>query len=557
MLKQLLIRNFAIIDQLELQFGGGLTVFTGETGAGKSILVDALGLALGDRADTSIIRPGSQQTEITAIFDIRNNSRACSLLEQLAITDQDDEIIIRRVIGSDGRSRAFVNDRPVAAQLLRGLGELLVDIHSQHDHQSLARREIQRELLDDYGDHAAESAAVLQAYGAWHDARTRLLELQQADNREAAVSLLRYQVAELEVILPVPGEYAEIDGEHRRLANGARLLETAQRVYSRLREDDQSLYSVLNTLQSELRELEQFDARLNNINRIIDDAGIQISEASAELRRYINSLDINPESLQKVEKRLADYHDIARKHHIPPQQLADHLELLRSRLSDYEHNYQLIDDLQKQQAGALEQYREAAVRLNQCRARTAKKLQKEIARQLHSLGMPDGEFVINVEANDTDEPRPWGFDQVEFLVNMNPGQALQPLRKVASGGELSRISLAIKVIASSDRGVPCLIFDEVDASIGGRIAEIVGKLLHDLAGQYQVLCVTHLAQVASQGNNHLLVKKSAARNSTRTRILKLTNQERIEEIARMLGGLRITEQTRKHAQEMLQISGKK
>lgn len=557
MLKQLLIRNYAIIDQLELQFSGGLTVFTGETGAGKSILVDALGLALGDRADTSIIRPDSLQTEITAIFDIRNNSSIRGLLEQQAITDQDDEIIIRRVIGSDGRSRAFVNDRPVAAQLLRLLGELLVDIHSQHDHQSLARREIQRELLDDYGGLATETAAVLDAYGEWHATRARLLELQQADNREAAVSLLRYQVAELDAMQPVPGEYEEIDGEHRRLANGARLLETAQRVYSRFREDDQSLYSELYTLQSELRELEQFDIRLNNINRIIDDAGIQIGEASDELRHYIDSLDINPDSLHEVEKRLADYHDIARKHQIHPQQLADHLVLLRSQLNAYEHNHQQIEYLQKKQAGALEQYREAAGRLNQSRGRCAKKLQKEITRQLHSLGMPDGDFVIKVESTNADEPRPWGIDQVEFLVNMNPGQALQPLRKVASGGELSRISLAIKVIASSDRGVPCLIFDEVDAGIGGGVAEIVGKLLYGLAGQYQVLCVTHLAQVASQGDNHMLVKKSAASNSTRTQILKLTNKQRIEEIARMLGGLKITEQTRKHAQEMLKLSGKK
>jgi DNA repair protein RecN (Recombination protein N) len=556
-LKRLHIRNFAIIDQLDLQFSGGLTVFTGETGAGKSILVDAMGLALGDRADASVIRPGSQQAEITAVFDIRDNSGTQSLLEQQALEDQEDEIIIRRVIAGDGRSRAFVNDRPVAAQLLRGLGELLVDIHSQHDHQSLGRREIQRELLDDYGGHGAASATVLRAYNDWIDARTRLQELEQADDRDATISLLRYQVAELETLRPVPGEYEAIDNEHRRLANSARLLDTAHRAYNRLHDDEQSINSELNSLQSELRDLEQFDPRLVDINRIMDEAGIHISEAANELRRYTDSLDIDPGSLQEVEKRLADYHAMARKHQVQPQQLADQLETLQERLNAHENNQQLIEDLQIKLAAAMQGYREAAVRLSQDRTRTAKKLQQQITRQLHSLGMPDGEFVINLESNDSEEPRPWGIDQVDYLVNMNPGQSLQPLRKVASGGELSRISLAIKVIASSDRGVPCLIFDEVDAGIGGGVAEIVGNLLHGLARQNQVLCVTHLAQVASQGDNHLQVKKSTDRSSTRTQILELTNKERIEEIARMLGGLTITEQTRKHAKEMLKISGKK
>lgn len=557
MLRQLLIRNFAIIDQLELQFSAGLTVFTGETGAGKSILVDALGLALGNRADTSIIRPGNQQTEITAVFDIGDNSRIRSLLEEQALADQEREVIIRRVIGSDGRTRAYINDRPVALQLLRTLGESLVDIHSQHDHQSLARREIQRELLDDYGGHTMESNAVLQAYNDWHDASTQLRELERADNREETVSLLRYQVTELEALRPVPGEYEDIDNEHRRLANAARLVETAQRAYSQLYDDDQSINNVMNYLVSELRELEQFDTRMADINRIMDEAGIQISEAVNELRRYIDSLDGDPDALQEVEKRLTDYHAIARKHQVQPQQLTDHLEVLRARLHAYENNQQLIGDLQKRLAAALKQYREAAAGLNQRRTRSAKKLQKEITRQIRNLGMPDGEFLIALESSETEEPRPWGTEQVEFMVNMNPGQALQPLRKVASGGELSRISLAIKVIASSDRGVPCLIFDEVDAGIGGGIAEIVGKLLHGLAGKYQVLSVTHLAQVAAQGDNHLLVKKSADRNSTTTQIKELTDQERIEEIARMQGGLTITEQTRKHAREMLRISGKK
>ena len=556
MLKQLQIRNFAIIDQLELQFRAGLTVFTGETGAGKSILVDALGLTLGDRADVSVIRPGSRQTEISAIFDITNNKVTRNLLEEQAIGDQEEEIIIRRVIGNDGRSRAFVNDRPVAVQMLRTLGEQLVDIHSQHDHQSLTRRDVQRELLDNYGGHDAESTAIMDACNEWRDASTQLRELEEEGSRDAAISLLRYQVAELEAMQPVPGEYQDIDDEHKRLANAARLLETAQKAYNHFREDDRSLYNILNSLQSELQDLEQFDDRLVNINRIIDDAGIQISEASNELRHYIDNLDIDPGKLQEVEKRLSDYHGIARKHNVPPQQLADHLEALRFRLNNYENNQQLVEDLRKKQDRAMEQYRKAAARLSQHRKQTAKKMQKQITQQLQSLGMPDGRFEISLETTDMDEPKPWGIDQVEFLVNMNPGQALLPLRKVASGGELSRVSLAIKVIASSDSGIPCLVFDEVDAGIGGGVAEIVGKLLHGLAGRYQVLCVTHLPQVASQGDNHMQVKKSSTGNSTRTRILELSNNERVEEIARMMGGIKITDQTRKHAREMLKISDK-
>lgn len=556
MLKQLLISDYAIIDQLDLQFGPGLTVFTGETGAGKSILVDALGLALGDRADASVIRPDSRQAEVCAIFDIHNCTGIGSLLEEQALADQEDEIIIRRIIARDGRSRAFVNDRPVAAQLLRALGELLVDIHSQHDHQSLTRREIQRELLDEYGGHAAQTDAVVQAYQDWDEASRRLRQLQQADDREAALALLRYQVAELDALRPETGEYEQIDNDHRRLANVARLLETTQGVYGRLHEDDASIQTALDNLQSELRELEQYDARVAGINAVLDEAIIHISEASAELRRYTESLDIDPGALQEVEKRLADYHATARKHHVQPQQLAEHLQGLHKRLDEFENNRLLVEDLQKQQARSLQQYREAAGLLHLRREKSAAKLQKDITRQMQHLGMPGGTFEIRLEYDDAGAPRPWGLDQVEYLVNMNPGQALQPLRKVASGGELSRISLAIKVSANSDRGIPCLIFDEVDAGIGGAVAEIVGKLLHGLAPCYQVLCVTHLPQVACQGDNHMLVKKSAVRNSTRTQIQELKDSDRVDEIARMLGGVKITEQTRKHAREMLKLSSK-
>ena len=534
-----------------------MTVFTGETGAGKSILVDALGLILGDRAEVSVIRPGSRQAEITGIFDIAKNLQVRVLLDDQAIDFEEDELIIRRVIGADSRSRAYINNCPVAAQLLRVLGESLVDIHSQHDHQSLTRLNVQRELLDEYGGYKGELAAVLESFSEWREASSRLSELENAGSRDAAISLLRYQVEELDAVQPVPDEYENIDDEQKRLANASRLLETTQKAYGHLREDDHSIYDILNSLLSELRDLESFDERLGNINRIIDDAGIQINEAGNELRAYIENININPERLQELENRLSTLHDTARKHQVHPQQLVEHLEVLRRRLNEYENNQQLIEDLREKQARALKLYRDNAEALHQCRNKSAKKMQKEITRQLHSLGMPDGKLVIALESRQDEDPRPSGFDQVEFLVNINPGQALQPLRKVASGGELSRISLAIKVVARSEVSIPCLVFDEVDAGIGGGVAEIVGKLLHELADRYQVLCVTHLPQVASQGDNHLVVKKSANKAATKTQIQELNSKERIEEIARMMGGVRITEQTRKHAQEMLTISGNK
>ena len=557
MLKQLLVSNYAIFDKLELQFSNGMTVFTGETGAGKSILVDALGLVLGDRAEVSAIRPGSSKSEICGIFDIGENPQAKLLLEEQAIETEQDEIIIRRVIGIDGRSRAFINDSPVAVQLIKAIGDCLVDIHSQHDHQSLTRLNIQRELLDEYGAYKSELDAVHESFSKWQEISSRLSGLINSGSGNDAVSLLRYQVEELESVNPIPGEYDNLDDEHRRMANVSRLMETAQKAYGLLRDNEQSLHDQLNTLLSELRELEHIDVRIGNINQIIDDAGILINEAGKELRSYIENLEISPERLQDLETRLSILHDTARKHHIHPGQLTDHLEALRNQLSEYETNQQLLDDLTRKQSETMKQYRDCAIALHRCRVKSAKKMEKEITRQIQSLGMPEGSFSIRIESTPDDVPRPGGNDQVEFMVNINPGQTTQPLRKIASGGELSRIGLAIKVIARSEKSVPCLVFDEVDAGIGGGIAEIVGKLLQGLAGHYQVLCVTHLPQVASQGDNHLLVNKTTNGSVTSTEIRELDRGERIEEIARMMGGIKITEQTRRHAREMLEISGKK
>lgn len=554
MLKLLNIRNFAIIDALELQFGEGLTVFTGETGAGKSIMIDALGLILGDRADMSFIRTGCEQAEITAVFDIAQHRAALDLMAAQAIQNEDNELFIRRVISKDGRSRAFINSNPVTAQLLRELGEQLVDIHGQHAHQSLTKAEAQRQMLDNFGDFGEELRQVDDTCQTWLDTSQRIATLTSQNVQEAATELLRYQVDELDALQPETGEYEGLDEEQRRLANGQRLLDTANRALNGLRDEEYSIYSRIMSLLLELRELEQFDESLAKINPIIDEAGIQIAEASDELRAYLERLDIDPDRLQQVEKRLSVLHETARKHHIQPQQLDQRLEELRTRLRDFDDNQELLDELKQQQLEALARYGVAAEKLHAKRKKTAAKMQKGISGQIRALGMPEGKIAILVEKDDGQTPRPHGKDKIEFQVSMNPGQALQALRKVASGGELSRLSLAIQVIASSGKGMSSLVFDEVDAGIGGAVAEMVGKLLCKLARRRQVLCVTHLPQVASQGDHHFQVSKSSNKTMTQTHIQTLSEEERIEEIARMLGGVKITEQTRKHADEMLGIS---
>lgn len=554
MLKQLCIRGFAVVDELDLEFKPGMTVLTGETGAGKSILIDALGLILGDRADSTVIREGAERTEISAIFDIENNTNITTMLDVQAIQMEGNELLIRRLIGRDGRSRAFINNSPTTAQTLRDIGEYLIDIHGQHAHQSLNKRDVQRNLLDDFGNYSKQLTAVATAYVNWYDATTRLQVLTDHDNQDATLSLLRYQVQELENLQPVEGEYDELDEEHRRLSNANRLLETVQQASATLGDDEYSVYNRLNTVIADLQACHQFDESLTGISKLLDNASIQLSEASIEVRSYLDRLVYDPERLQVVEKRLSDLHDMARKHTIQTQQLSTLLSNLQQQLDDIENSQQLISELEQLKSLAREQYDETAVKLHQYRTRAAAKMSDAITHKLKALGMVEGQFRVSVNNDNNSDPKPNGSDQIEFLVNTNPGQAMQALRKIASGGELSRISLAIQVINSNDKGIPTLVFDEVDAGIGGGIAEIVGKLLHELSRQRQVFCVTHLAQVASQGDQHLQVEKNIRNNTTKTRVNELNADARIEEIARMLGGLTITAQSRNHAREILKYS---
>jgi DNA repair protein RecN (Recombination protein N) len=551
LLKHLHIRDFAVIEELEIQFDTGMTVFTGETGAGKSIIVDALGLVLGDRADSSIIRSQCDSTEITAIFEVNNNQSVCEILDEQGI-NQDDELMLRRVINKDGRSRAYVNGSSVPVQILRDLGEHMVDIHGQHAHQSLLKRDVQRQLLDDFGQYQTILEQVRSFWNDWSAANSELSRISGHDqDRDARLALLQYQVQELEALNPDTMEIKELEEEHTRLANASKLLETCQQLLNQLTEDDQSVINQLNHSAHELHSLLRFDQSLNSVSGLLENANIQINEAASELRHYLDNLELDPARLKTVEERITALHDTARKHKVKPEELAAHLETLKSELKNLEDSELHLSSLEKKRDHALQSYRKVALELHAQRKKSAAKLGKGIEAKLKELGMPGGRFEIDVQNLEKDIPQREGIDRIEYLVSVNPGQPLQPLNKVASGGELSRISLAIQVIGSKDKGLPTLIFDEVDSGIGGGVAEIVGNLLHSLANNRQVFCVTHLPQVASQGDHHLQVNKSTLAQTTLTQVITLDKDERVEEIARMLGGLKITEQTRAHAREML------
>ena len=553
MLRHLHLRNFAVVEELELEFGPGLSVFTGETGAGKSILIEALGFLLGDRADATLIRAGAERMEASATFASQDVPELLPLLELQELDSGAGELLIRRVIGQDGRSKAFINGSPVAQQFLREVGELFVDIHGQHAHQSLQKSSAQRDLLDDFGGHEKELAAVQDAWRRWSDAARHLADLNGGGkDREAELTLLRYQVDELRDLKPEPGEAERLEAEYRRLANSARLQEVLQTVLASLYETEHSSYTRLGNATRDIADLQRFDPSLAGLRELLDTAAIQISEAVDGLRQYLDRLELDPGQLRAVEQRLDELHDAARKHRIPVTELHAQREQLEQRLADLEQGEESVALLTARRDAALKDYVLAAGILHTHRNSAAATLTGKVQKQIRELGMPGAEFRIEVTNDPEGAPAPRGGDEVQFLVSANPGQPPRPLNKVASGGELSRISLGIQVSGSGERGIATLIFDEVDAGIGGAVAELVGRLLRKLARGRQVLCVTHLPQVACQGEHHFQVEKSTARRNTRTEVRLLDKKGRVEEIARMLGGLKISEQTRAHAREMLE-----
>lgn len=552
MLTGIHVRNLAVVDEIEVEPAGGMTALTGETGAGKSILVDALGLVLGDRADSGIIRHGCERAEISATFDISGLSSVHSWLAEQDL-DHDDECLLRRVISRGGRSRGYINGQPATMQLLRTLGEQLVDIHGQHEHQSLLQPALQRSLLDGYGKHRDEVTATADCFRAWQSTRKTLdATLGPDGDRDARLDLLRYQLQELEALQLDAGEIGAIDTEHKRAANAGRLLQACRDGLARLDSDaDESAASLVNRTLDELSELSALDSRLDEACELLNTAAIHINECIDTLRAHADSHDIDDERLHWLEQRIHQLHDLARKHRCRPEQLPAVEQAIRSELDTLEHADEHRIRLEQQLDEQATAYRAAALKLGRARSKAAKALGKEITRAMQTLGMAGGSFEAAVER--PVEPRfsIHGDDRVEFRVTANRGQPLQALAKVASGGELSRISLAIQVISTGSDCRPTLIFDEVDSGIGGGTAEVVGQRLRELAAGRQVLCVTHLPQVAAQAHQQLQVSKQSTKKDTRTTIKPLSGDMRVEEVARMLGGLKITTQARDTAREMI------
>ena len=552
MLTYLHILDFAIIDALELDVGSGLTVLTGETGAGKSILVDALQLIAGGRAGAEVVRHGAQRAEVTATFELAQAPRELkSWLEDQSIT-VEQELSVRRVVAADGRSRAYLNGQSVTVQQLREAGNILLDIHGQHEFQTLTRSTGQRDLLDAYGRHEAIVGEVGIAQRVWLKLLNAALELEtKARDRDARLALLRYQAQELTALGLTAGEFTNLTEEATRMANRGRISESVQGALGSLYEEDAgSAHAGVARALQQLKTVAGLDPAIAAVLPLVDSAAIQIHEAARELQRYLDSQDFDAGRQDQVQRRLAAIEELARKNRVAPPQLHERTAELATELAQLESAESDLATVRADLAVALERYREQARLLSARRATAARALAKTVTNHMQQLGMSGGRFQIDVTPLESTEPQPHGVDQIEFRVTANPGQPLRALSKVASGGELARLSLAVQV-ACAGRESRCMVFDEVDSGIGGAIAEIVGRELRTLAERAQVLVVTHLPQVASQGHHHLRVNKLTDGKTTRTSLTDLTAAERVEELARMLGGVDITAKAREHAQEML------
>lgn len=552
MLRSLHIRDFTIVDRLALELPAGMVVLTGETGAGKSILVDALALALGGRGGGALVRPGRPRAEVDADFELDDGHPAAAWLREREL-DDEGQCLLRRTLSAEGRSRAFVNGRPATLQDLRELGELLVDIHGQHAHHTLLKREVQRQLLDDYGGHGELLDAVQAAYRRWRAAGEALAALAgEPGALEAERELLRFQVDELSALALEDGEVEALDEEHGRLAHAGRLLEGSRAALERLSEGEAfAVHGALQGVLHELDELAGYDAALAPVRELLEEAAIRVDEAAGELRRYGDRIELDPGRLAWVEQRIGEVQRLARKHRVEPAALPEHLAALSARLEELEAGEERIEALRAERERAEAEYRAAAERLTGRRQEAAAALAEAVTANMQGLGLPHGTLQVAVEPMAGAGPTPHGLDQVELQVSTNPGMPFGPLSRVASGGELSRISLAVQVIGSSRSGAGTLIFDEVDVGVGGGVAEMVGQHLRALARGRQVLVVTHLPQVASLGTHHLRVSKRADGDLVTSAVTPVAEAERVEEVARMLGGLEITAQTRAHAEEMI------
>jgi len=550
MLLHLSIRDFAIVDRLELEFRPGFTALTGETGAGKSILIDALSLTLGDRAGSEQVRTGAERADVAAEFAIDSLPGMGDWLHEHALEGDPNRLLLRRVVDANGRSRAFINGHAATINQMRVAGDRLVDIHGQHAHQSLLRPEAQRLVLDSHAGLASLAEETGGAHREWQRLRrARLDHENNAAARDAEREQLGWQLEELSRLALAPGEWEAIQSEHGRLAHAATLMEGVRDAIDSLSESENAALGVLSGVLSRLRPLTEFDGSLRDTIAVLESGEAQLREAAYTLRHYADRIELDPERLRDVEQRLEAVHNSARKFRTRPEALPELLASLRARMKDLEMTADL-EALALQQQAARSRYDELAARLSAERSKAATKLGREVNAAMKELAMSGGRFEVELRPL-LPEGGAAGNEQVEFLVATNPGAEPRALAKVASGGELSRISLAIQVITSRAAAVPTLIFDEVDAGIGGAVAEVVGTKLKTLGGERQVLCVTHLPQVAAQAREQWSVSKGSESGSARSRVAVLDQKSRIEEIARMLGGVAITATTRKHAAEML------
>ncbi len=552
MLIHLSIYNFAIVDQLDLDIPQGMTVITGETGAGKSIMLDALSLAIGTRADTDCVRTGCQRAEILATFDIRHLPQARQWLKEKEL-DSDDECILRRVITRDGRGRGYINGTPSPLSHLRELGELLIDIHAQHEHQSLLRSNTHQRLLDEFSGCSKLTAQVQASWQQWKALQRQINTLCNASREQnARVQLLQYQVEELDRLSFHQGEVEALEQEQKQLAHAETNLHTCQQVLDICSDGDNgNILHSLTLCQHLLADLDLNLPALQEIISLLAGAQIQVEEAVGESHRFVDNFQADPERLHEVNERLSAAYSLARKHFVPAEELPLRHVALQQDLEGLQCSDEKIEELKQLQNSAELSYFELAEKLSEKRLKGAAKLNKAVTKHIHDLGMPAGRFIVELVHLQNQAPRNLGMEDIRFLVSTNPGNPPKPLDKVASGGELSRISLAIQVITAKTSGISTLVFDEVDVGIGGGTAEVVGRLLKELGGRGQVLCVTHQPQVASQGHTHFHVRKKLGKDSTSTSITTLMDEERTHEVARMLGGLEMTEQTLAHAREMI------
>lgn len=551
MLTHIKISQFAIVESLDLDIPQQLSVITGETGAGKSIMIDALGLVLGDRADSGMVRSGADKADILASFEVSNNPAAKQWLLAHEL-NADDECLLRRVINQDGRSRGYINGTPVTLQQLKELGETLVSIHGQHEHQTLLKKDTHRELLDEFAGALPLAKEVTRAFKHWQERDAAWREFR--DNRTALMEkaeLLQFQIRELDALSPQPGELEALERDHKKLSNVEGLLKRGQQALDALSEGDDNVVDQVATVMHLLQDMSRQDSGLQDTINMLEQAQIQLQETANNLQHYAQSLDLDPERYEEIDQRLTQTYQLARKHRVHPKELADMHARLKASLADIDGGDERVAALETEAHTAWTRYFDGAQKLSAERKKHGQKLAKKITEQIRPLGMPGAEFFVSLTSLADTQANAYGLEVVEFEVRTNPGQPAKALGKIASGGELSRISLAIQVACAARSQVATLIFDEVDVGIGGGVAQTVGKLLRSLGHKNQVLCVTHLPQVAAQGHHHLHVNKVTRKDSTHTGIDILSTDAKISEIARMLGGVKITDQTLAHAKELL------